>query len=295
MLDYKLIEAFARVIEEGGFRQAAEVLFLTQSAVSQRLSQLESQYGQALLVRSSPPTPTAAGRELLKHYRQVRLLEEGLAAESATSPALIPIGLNGDSLGGWFMDAVRPLLRDGFLLDLRVDDQERTHSYLRNGDVVGCISTESKAIQGCRVTSLGSMVYRLVATPEFAARWFPGGFDAQAALQVPTVLFDHRDRLQYDYFIESLGVLPTRFRSHYIPDADRIVWMIGEGYAYGLVPESRIAGDLSELRLIDLNPSHPHTLNLFWHCWNVESTILSRLTRVLTSIPSSGGDLDGSN
>ncbi|MDP3479854.1 MAG: LysR family transcriptional regulator, partial [Desulfoprunum sp.] len=61
MLDYKLIEAFAGVIEEGGFEKAARRLHITQSAVSQRIKQLEEHYGQVLLQRTSPPIPTLSG------------------------------------------------------------------------------------------------------------------------------------------------------------------------------------------------------------------------------------------
>ena len=58
MLDYKLLEAFAMVIIEGGFEKASRRLHLTQSAISQRVKLLEDQYGQILLKRTSPPEPT---------------------------------------------------------------------------------------------------------------------------------------------------------------------------------------------------------------------------------------------
>ena len=54
MLDYKHIEALAKVIQEGGFERAAQALFLTQSAVSQRVRQLEESSGQILKTSLSP-------------------------------------------------------------------------------------------------------------------------------------------------------------------------------------------------------------------------------------------------
>ena len=41
MIDYKLLEAIAIVVQEGGFEKAATVMNLTQSAVSQRVRLLE--------------------------------------------------------------------------------------------------------------------------------------------------------------------------------------------------------------------------------------------------------------
>ena len=71
MLDYRLVEAFAAVLEERGFERAALRLRITQSAVSQRVKQLEDELGAVLIVRESPPRATQAGERLLRHYRQV--------------------------------------------------------------------------------------------------------------------------------------------------------------------------------------------------------------------------------
>ena len=204
MLDYKHIEALAKVVQEGGFERAARVLFLTQSAVSQRIRQLEESCGQVLISRTTPPNPTAAGRILLKHYQQVKLLEEGLSSELSVSPetkmTTLVIGINADSLANWFIPAVSSILQKmELLIDLRVDDQEQTHNLLRQGDVIGCISTEANAMQGCRVEKLGTMDYRLLATATFIKHWFPAGFSLEASQQVPAVIFNRNDRLHHLY------------------------------------------------------------------------------------------------
>ena len=78
MLDYKLLAALAAVVEQAGFERAAQVLGLSQSAVSQRIKLLEARVGQPVLVRAVPPAPTEIGRRLLNHVQQVRLLAEVL-------------------------------------------------------------------------------------------------------------------------------------------------------------------------------------------------------------------------
>ncbi len=69
--DYRTLQALDAVIRERGFERAAQKLCITQSAVSQRIKQLENMFGQPLLVRTVPPRPTEQGQKLLALLRQV--------------------------------------------------------------------------------------------------------------------------------------------------------------------------------------------------------------------------------
>lgn len=286
MLDYKLIEAFAKVVSEGGFDRAARVLFITQSAVSQRIRQLEDFCGQLLLTRTAPPQPTAAGKALLKHYQQVKLLEDGLTAELA-QPAeqgwrSLAIGVNADSVASWFLESVRPILQQHHLLiDLRIDDQEQTHQYLRDGEVVGCVSNDPRAMKGCQVEYLGEMNYRLLASPRFKERWFPEGLCVTAAEQAPAVIFNRKDRLHWRFFERYLDGFPISFPCHYIPTPEQFLQLIVEGHSYGMVPDwqsqrLRHSGELAELL-----PGRSLPVALYWHCWGLRSSPLQNLTEEL--------------
>ncbi|WP_258045379.1 LysR family transcriptional regulator, partial [Escherichia coli] len=59
--DYRTLQALDAVIRERGFERAAQKLCITQSAVSQRIKQLENMFGQPLLVRTVPPRPARRG------------------------------------------------------------------------------------------------------------------------------------------------------------------------------------------------------------------------------------------
>src|SRR3546814_14233624 len=65
MFDYKLLSALAAVVEQAGFERAAQVLGLSQSAISQRIKLLEARVGQPVLLRDTPPRPTELGPRLL--------------------------------------------------------------------------------------------------------------------------------------------------------------------------------------------------------------------------------------
>ena len=69
------LEAFIAVIEEGSFDRAAKRLFITPSALSQRVRALEDRLGAVLVRRETPAAATAAGEKLLMRANAMRLLE----------------------------------------------------------------------------------------------------------------------------------------------------------------------------------------------------------------------------
>lgn len=286
MLDYKLIEAMAMVAREGGFDRAARALHITQSAVSQRVKLLEEQTGQILIARTTPPRATAAGRKLLKHYLQVKRLEDDLAGEMDETRdeqfTSIAVGLNADSLATWFPDAIHPFLTEqSVLLDIRVDDQDQTHRLLKDGDVVGCISTREQPLQGCRIHYLGCMTYHMLATPEFAGRCFPQGLTKDEACRAPAVIYNRKDELHHKLFRKALGMVPDPIPSHYVPSSEKFAEFIAMGIGYGMLPHQQSATLIKSGRLVDLAPGYSVPVQLYWHCWNLKSRLLQKLTEHL--------------
>jgi len=294
MLDYKLVQALAAVIDEGGFERAARRLHLTQSAVSQRIRQLEEALGQPALTRTQPPAPTPPGRLLLRHARRVGLLEAELerslglgeppqgSQDVSQTWRTVAVAVNADTLATWFTAAVLPLLaRSRVTLDLRVDDQERTHEMLRAGEVAGCISTRGAPMQGCRAMALGRMRYFCACAPAFAARWFPAGLNLEAARLAPSVVFNRRDTV-HDRFLEALiGQSPPEAPRHHVPDSERFVDFVAGGAGYGLIPHPQAEKRLADGRLLDLVPNAPMDVPLFWHCWSIPSALLASLGNAL--------------
>ncbi|MUM77664.1 ArgP/LysG family DNA-binding transcriptional regulator [Pseudodesulfovibrio sp. F-1] len=285
MLDYKLVEALAAVVAEGGFERAGRVLGLTQSAVSQRVKQLEETAGRVLLVRSSPPRPTQAGREVIALHRRVRHLENDLWAGLGRGRGGMPtlaVGINADSLATWFFPALDTFLdREPMLLDLRVDDQARTHALLRDGEVAGCVSDRATPVQGCAVHLLGVMRYRLYATPSFREQWFPAGVTREAMGRAPLLIFNRKDAMHTALLSQALGGEPASYAAWYLPSSERFAPVIGAGRACGLLPDEQAAAATASGELADLLPGHVHTVCLFWHCWNFDAGILGRFTEAL--------------
>ena len=286
MLDYKLIEALAMVAREGGFDKAARALHITQSAVSQRVKLLEELTGHILLARTTPPRATSAGRKFLKHYLQVKRLEDDLTAEVDEPDnkgfTSIAVGVNADSLAFWLLEAIHPfLLEEKVLLDIRVDDQEQTHRMLKNGEVMGCISTQEQPMQGCRIEYLGRMNYRMMASPEFAALWFPNGLTIKDVRRASAVIFNRQDDLHYKLLAQALGQVPAFIPTHYVPSVDKFADFVTLGLAYGMLPDQQILSLVRSGKMVDLAPDCHVPALLYWHCWNLKSELLEKLTQNL--------------
>jgi len=127
MIETSLLATVAAVVREGSFERAARVLHITPSAVSQRIRLIEERVGTVLVVRGQPCTPTEAGARLCRHAQTVAMLEEGLlrdmpelqTTQTAGTHATIRVAINADSLGTWFITALRDFCRsDGPLIDL---------------------------------------------------------------------------------------------------------------------------------------------------------------------------------
>ena len=197
-----LLECLAAIVEEGGFERAAKRLSITQSAVSQRLHTLETQAGTVLIVRGRPLRPTPAGRIMLRHAMQMRLLHTGLehdlrqfipgAGDNTRTPERIAIAVNADSIATWALPAFDALASGGLPLEIIADDQDFTQDWLREGQVLGCVTTLAKAMRGCRIAPLGAMNYTAVITPETLNKFCPTGISPQTARQIPFIAFNRK-------------------------------------------------------------------------------------------------------
>lgn len=109
-LDIGLLRAFAAVADRGSMTSAAEVLHLTQGAVSQQIARLEGLAGAPLLSRDRPGLRlTAAGTRLLRRARRLVALNDELWAEMTEAPLADPVrlGVPIDLVGTRFAPVLR--------------------------------------------------------------------------------------------------------------------------------------------------------------------------------------------
>lgn len=276
MMDYPALAALAEVIRRASFEAAAAALGVTPSAISQRIRTLEDRMGAVLVDRGPPITGTATGLRLAAHLDQVRLLETALGAAPGPPPVL-RIAVNADSLATW---AMAPLAASPGLLDLVIDDQDHAQDWLRAGQVIAALTSESRPVSGCDSLALGRMRYRATASPDFAARHFPQGPDAAALALAPALSFNAKDALQDRWTRLATGRRVT-LPIHRIPSSQAFAQATRLGLGWGMNPESLIAQDLAAGRLVDLAPDLPLDVPLFWQASRITAPALAPLTRAI--------------
>jgi LysR family transcriptional regulator (chromosome initiation inhibitor) len=289
--DPAALECLAAIVEEGGFERAARRLSITQSAVSQRLRALEAQVGTVLVVRSRPLRPTAAGQLLLKHTRQLRLLRADLerdlrdlapsSAAGLREEERVSIAINADSIATWALPALGDLARQGLPLEVITDDQDFTHEWLREGQVLGCVTTVRQALRGCRVVGLGAMAYVAIATPAYRDAHCPRGLTPQNFRELPFIAFNRKDDMQSEFVAKALGLRRVALRQLFVPSSEGQVRAVLAGWGLAVVPRLLVAGLLEQGLLVDAQPGHALPIQLYWHCWNLESEVLDGLTQAL--------------
>ncbi|ART50438.1 ArgP/LysG family DNA-binding transcriptional regulator [Acidovorax carolinensis] len=289
--DPAALECLAAIVEEGGFERAAQRLNVTQSAVSQRLRALEAQVGSVLIVRSRPLRPTSAGQLLLKHTKQMRLLradlERDLQELAPSAPGgtrddeRISIAINADSIATWAMGALHDLVRQRLPLEIIVDDQDFTQEWLRSGQVLGCVTTLKQALRGCKMVPLGAMPYVAVASAAFAQQHLPQGLTPHNFRDVSFLSFNRKDDMAAEFVARAFGLKRVALNHLFVPSAEGQMRAVAAGWAVGVVPELLARGALADGSMVDVAPGRALPIQLYWHCWNLESELLDAMTAAL--------------
>lgn len=277
MIDYNLLRALEAVISNRGFERAAQKLFITQSAVSRRIRQLEEYMGEPVIVRTQPPVATSAGQRLLTHLQQVTQLEAALGVETDalnTSKRILSVrmAINADSLATWLPRALA-IPDYPFSFDFLVEDQSVSLKRMKQGEVMVCICSSPDPVNGGKVDYLGALRYRAVASPEFLKKH---NIQQMADLQhAPCLVFDHNDRTQHDFLLQHANFDPEYI--HWCPSSEGFNQAMQAGLGFGMLPELQIADSIETGRLSDLFPGKFMDIPLYWHYWQTESPYLMEL------------------
>ncbi len=281
------LAAFAAVLEEGSFDAAARRLSVTSSAVSQRIKALEDRLGHVLVVRQTPCRPTPAGEQLLRRVRPMQALEAEALAEflpersAGAAGRSIAIAVNDDSLETWFLAAIAQVHREfGLLFDVRVDDQDHTLDLLRDGSVLGAVTSVATPLQGCNVHALGTMRYRAIASPEFARRYFATGMDAATLATAPMIVFNRKDELQWR-FVRKITRARLTPPIHYIPTSAGFIVAAARSLGWCLAPEVLIASTAKTKSIVVVEPARWLDVPLYWQHAAIRSSTLQQITAVL--------------
>jgi len=276
-IDGPQLAAFAAVVERGSFDAAADLLHVTPSAVSQRIKALEQRVGQVLVRREKPCVATPAGAPLLRLAAQTALLEAEALAEmggGSSERTRVAIAVNADSMATWFTAVLARVPE--VLFDIRIEDQDHSARLLREGAVMGAVTTERAAVPGCRVASLGVMRYVPVASPAFVERYLSAGFTAEAVAAAPSLAWNRDDALQ-DMLVRRAFRRSIARQVHYVPTAEGFGSAVQSGLGWGMFPARSVAAHLADGSVVQISDVHLD-VPLFWQCWKLDSPLINTVT-----------------
>ena len=273
----------AAIVAYGTFEAAAGHLRVTASAVSQRVRALEAAVGRPVLKRTRPVELTSSGHAVVRFARQLDMLSADLAEElqpgEGDAGVRLTLIINSDSLHTWALPGLAAAA-DKVQLEILREDQDYSLELLRSGAAAAAITTTAKAAPGCSSWRLGVMRYLPVCTPDFAARWFPGGATAKTLATAPVIIFDRKDDLQ-DQYLRSVSRTALKPPRHYVPAAHEFGEAIRWSMGWGLLPEIEVSEELKRRTLVSPDPAAHVDVPLHWQQWRFGSAALDEVAAAI--------------
>lgn len=164
-MNYQHLVTFAQAVRSGNLSEAAQVLHLTQPAVSQHIKALENHFNAQLLERSNRGVdPTPAGQIVFAYANRVldltECLEQEIRAYAASTGGELIVGAS-STVGGYAVPCSICIFKERFpeaTFKLRVGNRRTVLGWLRSGQVHAAL------VEGD--TFPGPFVRRTVASDE---------------------------------------------------------------------------------------------------------------------------------
>lgn len=281
------LRALLAIVDTGTFEAAARALGITPSAVSQRVKALESRLGRLVVRRTQPCRPTEAGQVLVRMARELAVLEADALAEldpGGAAPADLAVAVNADSLSTWFLPVLATVAGwADTALRLHVEDEQHSAALLRGGDVIGAVTSDPVAIQGCSIRPLGTMRYLPMATAALRDAHLRDGVVDWSA--IPVVRFNAKDVLQHE-FLTARGVMASR-AVHQVPSSEGFLAAVRAGLGWGMVPARQLE-EADRGRLVRLSGREHVDVALYWQSWRLRSPRIERFTDALVGAAREG-------
>ncbi|SEK08493.1 DNA-binding transcriptional regulator, LysR family [Variovorax sp. OK605] len=235
--DWDLLVSWIAVIESGSVSDAAQLLKISQAAVSQRIKQLETFFDTALLDRTTRPAqPTAAGQRLFEHAKelltQADQLVESVRSVSRAKRMTVRIGCV-DS----FAATVGPMLIKGL--------SGSSHQIRLWSGITPTLdaSIESRQLDLAVTTSLHGSA-GIARTPLFSEKFYavlPPGFDAgplgslaELERQLKFIRYSARSVIgqQVDDYLQRSGDMLER--TYEFDTTDPLLSLVANGMGFAL-------------------------------------------------------------
>jgi LysR family transcriptional regulator (chromosome initiation inhibitor) len=99
--------------------------------------------------------------------------------------------------------------------------------------------------------------------------------------QIPFIAFNRKDDLQTEYVARACGLRRVSLSQRFVPSSEGQVRAVLADWGASVVPELQVRSLLASGALVNLAPQATLPVDLYWHCWNLHSVVIDRLTAAL--------------
>ena len=243
------LEAFSEVIRCGSFSKAAQNLHITQSALSQRIINLENELATALIIRDpSGLRLTPAGKTLLRYCQTKTSLEDEVLAQIAKATN----GIAGIIRIGAFSSVARSVIMPA-LSDLMLKYQDVTIELCSRelGELTRLLSTSEVDF----IVSMSELEQHDI---ESHLLGYEENVLIESAVMKPAneVYFDHDadDETTIKFFNNQKGRMPKTIRRNYLDEVYSLIDAVSLGWGRAVVPLHLIKNNKSICILPNYKP-----------------------------------------
>ncbi len=263
------LNAFMAIVSAQTVHGAAEKLYLTQTAVTQRLRNLEKQLKTTLFIRSRRGMLlTQEGEALWRYCQNVKLLEgEALAAiqktGSSTQVAIILCGPT-SIMNSRIIPSLPALVKKFPHLNLhcKLIDSEIRHELLRQGTCDVAILREQNLSKELKSKKLSCEEYILVCSSQWRERSLTEIITHEHAID-----FNSEDEMTLNYLKHYHLFDAASKHRHLANNTASLALMASEGLGYTVLTKEFAAPYIKSKKLIALNQNRAYKIHhyLAWY------------------------------
>ncbi|UXI66782.1 LysR family transcriptional regulator [Tahibacter amnicola] len=252
-LSSPLLESFLVLARELNFSRAADLLHITQPALTKRIQNLESLLGHALLIRHHNGLELTESGRILQRYgsalehQETELLQSLVGEKTGQLGGFFRIVTYSSALRSVVLPAIGHLLRANPKLSCQASkaEVEVLHDILIDGQVDFCVSLSECERAGIENVQLGVERDVLIESSRYTGR------------EHCYIDHDPRDNFTEKFFLSQTGSTVPRMGRAYFDDIYGLIDAVAEGVGRAVVP----------VHLLD--PSMPVRLVEGFRCYDV--------------------------
>ena len=84
-----------------------------------------------------------------------------------------------------------------------------------------------------------------------------------------------------EFVARAFGLKRVALNHLFVPGSEAQMRAAVAGWAVGVLPELMVRSGLADGSLVDVAPGRSLPIQLYWHCWNLESELLDVLSGAL--------------